>query len=185
MSGAMSAQQTIRQEFGTIQENPVRLDKEKAEQSIDALNADLAATYVLYHQLRKHHWTVAGPEHEVLHDWLGDAAEGAEESADEMAERVAALGGVPVSGLSELAAHASVEFEGPDVHDARTSLENDLEMYGDIIETMREHVLLVENLSDFATGELFRERLEALEEDADDLKGFLADDTLVLESATH
>jgi DNA-binding ferritin-like protein len=181
----MSSQETVRQEFGTVGDNPVRLDPEKAQQSIDALSSDLAATYVLYHQFRKHHWHVEGAEHEQLHEWFEDAAEDAEESADEMAERVVALGGVAVSGLAALEDHAPVEFEGEDVYDARTSLENDLEMCGDIIENMREHVMLVENLGDYATSEIFRDRLEALEADADDIRGFLADDTLVLESALH
>lgn len=182
---AMSSQQTVRQEFGTVKDNPVRLDTEKAEQSIDALNSDLAATYVLYHQLRKHHWNVDGAEYGQLHDWFGDAAEDAEKAADEMAERVGALGGVPISGPAALEEHAPVDFEGADVYDVRTSMENDLELYGDVIEYIREHVRLVENLGDYATSELFRERLEELEADADDLKSFLADDTLVLESATH
>jgi len=181
----MSSQKTTRQEFGTVRDNPVRIDEEKAQQSIDALNTDLAATYVLYHQLRKHHWTVEGAEYEQLHDFFDDAAEDAEDNADEMAERVAALGGVPVSGPSALEDNAPVEFEGEDVHDVRTSLANDLEMYGDIIENVREHVMLVENLGDFATSEIFRDHLEDLEEDADELRAFLADDTLVLESAIH
>lgn len=181
----MSSQRTVRQEFGTVGENPVRLDEGKAEQGADALNVDLAATYVLYHQLRKHHWTVAGAEREQLHDWFDDAAEDAEENADEMAERVVALGGVPVSGPAALEDHAPVTFEGEDVYDVRTSMENDLEMYGDVIESVREHVLLVENLGDYATSEVLREHLEDLEEDAEDLRGFLADDTLVLERAIH
>ena len=181
----MSSQKTIRQEFGTVGGNPVRLDEEKARQAIDALNSDLAATYVLYHQLRKHHWNVAGAEYGQLHDWFDDAAEDAEGSADEMAERVVALGGVPVSGPAALEEHAPVEFEGADVYDVRTSMENDLETYGDIIERMREHVLLAENLGDYATSEILRDRLEEFEEDADELGSFLADDTLVLESATH
>jgi DNA-binding ferritin-like protein len=181
----MSSQKTTRQAFGAVGDNPVRLDVEKARQSIDALNSDLAATYVLYHQLRKHHWNVAGAEYQQLHDWFDDAAGEAEESADEMAERVAALGGVPVSGPAALEEHSPVEFEGPDVYDVRTSMEHDLEMYGDIIERTREHVLLVENLGDYATSEILRDRLEELEEDADELRAFLDDDTLVIESATH
>jgi len=181
----MSSQQTTRQEYDTVEDNAVRIDEQKAQQSIDALNTDLAATYVLYHQLRKHHWNVDGAEFEQLHDWFDDAAEDAEDSADEMAERVAALGGVPVSGPAMLEEHAPVDFEGQDVYDARTSVGNDLEMYGDIIESVREHVLLAEDLGDFATSEILRDRLEDLEEDAEDLRSFLADDTLVLESAIH
>jgi hypothetical protein len=64
------------QKFGTVGENPVRLDEEKATQSSDALNSDLTATDILYHSLRKHHWHVDGAEYEQLHDWF-DAAEDA------------------------------------------------------------------------------------------------------------
>jgi len=181
----MSSQKSTRQEFGTVQDNAVRIDKEKAEQSIDALNSDLAATYVLYHQFRKHHWTVEGAEYEQLHDFFDDAADDAEDDADEMAERVVALGGIPVSGPAAIEEHAPVEFEGEDVPDARTMLGNDLEMCGDIIERLREHVELAENLGDYATGEIIRDRLEDIEEDAEEIRGFLADDTLVLESAVH
>ena len=51
----MSTQKTVRQEAGTVEENALRLESGKAEQIIEALNADLANAYVLYHQLHKHH----------------------------------------------------------------------------------------------------------------------------------
>jgi DNA-binding ferritin-like protein len=181
----MSAKQSLRREAGTVEGNAVRIDTGKAEQVIEALNTDLAATYVLYHQLRKHHWNVAGAEYEQLHDWFDDAAEDAEDDADDIAERIQALGGVPISGPSSLEEHAPVEFEGEDVYDIRTSLENDLEMYGDIIESVREHVSLAEGLGDYATSELLRDILEDIEEDAHELDHFLEDDTLVLEEALH
>jgi hypothetical protein len=38
----MSTQKRVLQEFGTVDENELRLDKEKSEQIIDALNTDLA-----------------------------------------------------------------------------------------------------------------------------------------------
>jgi DNA-binding ferritin-like protein len=181
----MSTKEKLRREAGTVEENELRIDTDKAEQVIEALNVDLAATYVLYHQLRKHHWNVEGAEFEQLHDWFGDAAEDAEDNADDIAERIQALGGVPMSGPTTLAEHAPVGFEGEDVYDVRTSMENDLEMYGDIIESVREHVSMVEDLGDYATGELLRDTLEDLEDDAHDIEHFLEDDTLVLEEATH
>jgi DNA-binding ferritin-like protein len=184
-NGSMSTKEALRREAGTVEENAVRIDTEKAEQVIDALNADLADAYVLYHQLRKHHWNVAGAEFDQLHDWFGDAAEDAEDNADDIAERIQALGGVPVSGPAALEEHASVEFEGEDVYDVRTSMENDLEMYGDVIESVREHVSLVEDLGDYATSEILRDTLEDLEDDAHEIEHFLEDDTLVLEEALN
>ncbi|MFT4910789.1 MAG: starvation-inducible DNA-binding protein [Natronomonas sp.] len=181
----MSTQQTVLQESGTVEENELRIDQDKAEQIVDALNADLAATYVLYHQLKKHHWNVVGAEFRDLHLFLGEAAEEAEEFADELAERVQALGGVPVTGGKNLEEIAPVEPEGDDVYEVRMSLENDLEMYGDILESLREHIELAENLGDYTSAEVIRENIVEVEDAAHHIEHYLEDDTLVLEDATH
>jgi DNA-binding ferritin-like protein len=177
----MSTQKTVNQEFGTVHESEaLRLDEEKASQIIDALNADLADTYTLYHQLKKHHWNVEGAEFRDLHLFLGEAAGNAEEAADELAERAQALGGTPVAGMGDMQEFATVEPEGQDVYDIRTSLENDMQMYGDIIETLRDHVELAENLGDHATAHLLREILIETEDDAHHVEHYLEDDTLVV-----
>jgi len=177
----MATQEHVHREFGTVEENDLRLDTEKSEQIIDALNQDLADTYVLYHQVKKHHWNVEGAEFRDLHLFLGDAAENAEAAADELAERAQALGGTPISGPAAQEDHASVEYEGQDVYDIRTSLEHDLEMYGDIIESLRDHIELAENLGDHATAQILREILVPTEEDAHHIEHYLADDTLVMD----
>ncbi|MEF8784120.1 MAG: DNA starvation/stationary phase protection protein DpsA [Haloarculaceae archaeon] len=180
----MSTQKTVNQEFGTVHESEaLRLDGEKAEQIIDALNADLADAYVLYHQLKKHHWNVEGAEFRDLHLFLGDAAGNVEEAADELAERAQALGGTPVSGMDNLGEFATVEAEGEDVYDIRTSLENDMMVYGDIIESLRDHVELAENLGDHATAQILREILVETEDDAHHIEHYLEDDTLVFDGA--
>lgn len=181
----MSAQEAVRRQAGTVHENPMRLEKDKAEQIIDALNSDLADAYVLFHQLHKHHWNVEGAEHLQIHVWLQDAYEDVEAAADELAERVQSLGGVPHASMRTLSRAATVEPEDEDVYDIRTSLGNDLEMYGDIIESYRQHIELAEGLGDYATSEMLREQLEILEEHAHVIDHYLEDDTLVIESATH
>jgi DNA-binding ferritin-like protein len=175
----MNTQKAVLQEFGTVEENELRLESEKAKQIIDALNTDLAATYVLYHQLKKHHWNVAGAEFRDLHLFLGDAAENAEEAADELAERAGALGGTPVTGGAALEDRAPVEPEDEDLYTIRTSLENDLALYGDIIESLRDHIELATNLGDHATAEILRQNLVEAEEDAHHIEHYLEGDTLV------
>jgi DNA-binding ferritin-like protein len=176
----MSTQETVRQHADEVEgSEALRIDAEKASQLVDALNTDLASTYVLYHQLKKHHWNVEGAEFRDLHLFLGEAAEDAEEFADELAERVQALGGVPMAGMTSLDEHAPVEAEGEDVYDVRTSLRNDMEMYGDIIETLREHIELAANLGDQTTAHLLRENLIEVEEAAHHIEHYLEDDTLV------
>ena len=66
----MSTQKTVRQEAGTVDENALGLDEEKAEQIIEALKTDLADAYVLYHQLHKHRWNVEGAEFLEIHVFL-------------------------------------------------------------------------------------------------------------------
>jgi starvation-inducible DNA-binding protein len=180
----MSTQKSIRQQAGTVEENALRLDTEKAEQIIEALNTDLADAYVLYHQLHKHHWNVEGAEFLEVHVFLQEVYEDVEDAADEVAERLQALGGVPHASMTTLSENATVEAEDEDVYDIRTSLENDLEMMGDIIESYREHIALAEGLGDYATEEMLREQLETIEEHAHHIEHYLEDDSLVLESAT-
>jgi DNA-binding ferritin-like protein len=175
----MSTQKSVRREAGTVEASEaLRLDQDKTEQIVDALNTDLAATYVLYHQLKKHHWNVEGAEFRDIHLFLGEAAEELEEGADEIAERAQALGGVPVAGGKNLEEHAPVEPEEDDVYDIRTSLEHDMELYGEIIETIRGHVELVTNLGDHATAELLRQQLLGIEEQAHHIEHYLEDDSL-------
>ena len=175
----MSQQETVRRQPGTVEKNELRLSKEKSEQVVDALNTDLAATYVLFHQLQKHHWNVEGAEFRDLHLFLGEASSHAEEFADELAERAQALGGVPHASMSTLEENSPVDPEDESVYDIRTSLRNDLEMYGDIIETLREHVQLMRDLGDEATAEILRENLVQVEEDAHHIEHYLEDDSLV------
>jgi DNA-binding ferritin-like protein len=175
----MNTQQTVRQQAGTVGENPVRLDEEKAAQIVDALNADLANAYVLYHQLHKHHWNVEGAEFRDIHVFLQEAYEAVEAAADELAERAQAIGGVPHASMQTLTENATLEPEDEDVYDIRTSVANDLEMYGDIIESYRDHIELAENLGDHATAQMLREHLETLEDHAHHFDHYLEDDTLV------
>ena len=182
----MSTQKTVNQEFGTVHESDaLRIDQEKAEQIIDALNTDLADAYVLYHQLRKHHWNVEGAEFRDLHLFLGEAAENVEAAADEIAERAQALGGTPVASMGNLQAHATVEAEDEDVYDIRTSLANDMEIYGDVIESLRDHIELAENLGDHATAQILRDILVETEEDAHHVEHYLEDDTLVSDATMN
>ena len=175
----MSSQQHVLRAAGSVEESALRIDADKAEQLIDALNTDLAATTVLWHQLRKHHWNVEGSDYRDLHLFYGEAYEAMDEASDQQAERIQALGGVPVSGPKAMAERAPVEFEGEDVYDIRTSMENDLEMCGDIIETVREHIELARNFGDHATAHMLSEHLVELEEVAHTIEHMLAEDNLI------
>ena len=182
----MSTQKSVRQQAGTVEEGEaLRIDQEKAEQIIEAFNTDLAASYVAYHQIKKHHWNVEGAEFRDIHVYLGEVAEGLEEAADQFAERAQARGGVPLAGGANHGAHAPVEPEADDVFDVRTSIANDMEMLGDIIETMRDHIGMMEEFGDYTSSEILRRNLETVEEHAHHFEHYLEDDSLVVDEATH
>ncbi len=179
----MNTHKTVLQRFGTVEDNELRLDTDRAEQIVEALNTDIASLYVLYHQLKKHHWNVSGAEFRDIHLFLDEAAENAEDGIDELAERTGAIGGTPIAGAKAAEEYAPVEPENQDIYDVRTSLENDLAMYGDIIESVRDHIELVTNFGDHATAELLRGVLVDLEEDAHHIEHYLEGDTLVTETS--
>ena len=181
----MNSQKSVRQESGTVEENELRIETAKAEQIVEALNADLANAYVLYHQVHKHHWNVEGAEFLDIHVFLQEVYEDVEDAADELAERLQALGGVPHGSMAALAEHATAESEDENVYDIRTSLASDLEIMGDIIESYREHIELTKGLGDYATSHMLREQLLTLEEHTHHIEHYLEDDTLVVESATQ
>lgn len=169
----------VRREWDTVGENDLRLEREAAEQIIEALNAELSGLYILFNQVRKHYWLVEGAESDDIRDSLEDAADRLTRTTDDFAIRVHALGGVPVCGPMGIRQHASIRIEAPHHYDVRSSLERDLDGYATLAVQMREHIELAEQLGDETTGELLREHLKILEEDAHTLERYLADDTLI------
>jgi starvation-inducible DNA-binding protein len=173
----------VRQEWSTIGENELRIDRQAAKRIVDALNAELSGLYILFNQVRKHYWLLEGAEREDLGGFLEDAADRLAETTDALAVRVHALGGVPVCGPMGIRQHAPLHIEAPHHYDVRSSLERDLDGYATLAALFRDHVEQVERVGDTATGELLRERLVILEDDAHVLERYLAEDTLVRQNA--
>jgi DNA-binding ferritin-like protein len=168
-----------RQEWGTVGENALRIDRDDAEAVVDALSVDHAGSFNLFYLLRKHYWTAEGAEHDDVADVLEGAYRRVRDVTDDLAVRIVELGGVPPNTPPTIQDRADVHLEAEDLYDLRASLEGDLDGYATLVASMRDHVGLVEELGDAATGELLRARLEDLEDDAHDIEQFLEDDTLV------
>lgn len=168
-----------RQEWGTIRENKLRIDRDEAGVIVDALSVDHAGSFNLFYLLRKHYWTAEGAEHDEVADFLEDAYKRVRVINDDLAVRIVELGGIPPNTPRTIQERAEVHLEAEDLYDLRASLEGDLEGYATLIVSMREHVGLVEDVGDAATGELLRDRLEDLENDAHEIEQLLEDDTLV------
>jgi len=173
----------VRREWDTVGENDLRIDPASAERIVEALNSELSGLYIVFNQVRKHHWLGEGAESNDVGDFLEDAADRLTEVTDDLAIRVHALGGLPVCGPMGIRQHAPVHIEAPHHYDVRSSLGRDLDAYATLAVQMRDHVELAERLGDRATGELLRDHLETIEDDAHTFERYLVDDTLVRRDA--
>lgn len=176
----MVVNKTIIQRYDEIEQSCLGFDEDTIESLTTKLNRDIAGLYALYHQLKKHHWNVEGDNFRDLHEYLGDIAYDVEEYADVVAERVQALGAVPLSGMNNYAERIPFETEDKNVYSIRTSLENDLEAFKVLIHRIRERVSQAYNNQDYVTENMLRDGLEMLEEHAHHIEHYLEDDSLTV-----
>ena len=179
--------QTIKQKFGHVEENPIRLSKGYTKQIIEQLNRDLASLFITLFQLKKHHWLVEGPDWKHIHTSLDEYAKTIQEHADELAERVNLLGGIPLSNPSRFAELSYVEYEGEDKMDLRMMLQNDLEAQQITIEQFRERIQFTKKNNDFGTEDVLKDMIEDHEEIAHEIDHYLKNASLehTIESVNH
>lgn len=169
---------TVRQTADGLEENPLGIEDEVAAELVATLNDSLATMQVLARQVQKHHWNVEGPQFLSIHEFLGVAYDTLEERIDEVAERITALGGVPIAGPEAAVERSLVSFEGETVYDIRSSLAADLDAYETLVTTLREDARLAQQSGDLGTGSLLEDILTDIEEDAHHIDHFLEDDTV-------
>jgi starvation-inducible DNA-binding protein len=161
------------QRFGELETNPISLPEEYSRQAIEQLNTDLASHFMMFFQFKKQHWTVEGPDWKHLHEALDKYAKTIAEAADQLAERINLLGGLPISDPSKFSGVAYTKFEGEDKLDLRAMLENDLHAEQTVIQTLRERIRLAQDNSDYGTDEMLKDVLEGNEEVANELDHYL------------
>lgn len=91
--------------------NPTRnsLAQKTRRQSIDILQPALVTLFDLYSQVKQAHWTVRGPNFIGLHELFDKIAGEVLEHLDEVAERIAQLGGTPIGTARASAAMSALE----------------------------------------------------------------------------
>lgn len=168
----------MRQELSVVRDNPFGLPHDVASQVVDLLNQDLASMFTLYHQYHKHHWIVEGAQFFELHLLLEEHYTQLHDQFDAVAERIVALGGLPVSGPGEIAKHAYIEHETEGMFDLREMLEHDVDAECSMAEHMRQHIEQINKLGDYGTESLLKQILEAGEKRASFLEKHLMRESL-------
>ena len=161
-----------------IEDNPIGLDEEAAEQLIPKLDELQASLWILYHQYHKHHWLVEGPQFMQLHVFLEKHYEEVHQQLDAVAERMTAIGGIPTSDPVNQAEIAFVTHEPEGTYRIRESLEHDRAVERHIAVYLRKAIKLALDVGDFGTKTLLEEILFATEDRAHHLDHFLGEDTL-------
>jgi len=165
-------------EPGTLEGNPIGLDRTATSKMVKELDAHLASLFVLYHQYLKHHWLVEGPQFRDLHLFLNDAYAEVEKQGDHLAERITALGGIPTCDPVEQAKLSFVAHEPEGTFRIRPSLELDRSHEGEIAKRLRSSIRLAQKLGDFGTEHLVKGILLQVEDRAHHLDHFLGHDSL-------
>ena len=162
----------------TIEDNPIGLPKDVAEQIAPHLDEHVASLFVQFHQYQKHHWLVEGPQFRDLHKFLQKSYEKVHDDLDDIAERMTALGAFPTSSPANQAKIAYVEHEPEGEFHIREMLTADLNAEGRIAERMRTTIELCFRLGDYGTETLLKEILLRVEDRAHELDHFLGTDSL-------
>ncbi len=174
----MATQHEMRQETNIVRDNPFGLPQAVASQVVTMLNQDLASMFTLYNQYHKHHWIVEGAQFLELHLLLEEHYTQLHDQFDEVAERLVALGGLPVSSPSEIEQHAYIKHEESGMLNLREMLEHDVDAECSLAENMRNHIAQANQLGDYGTESMLKTILEQTEKRAAFLEKHLMRESL-------
>lgn len=124
---------------------------------IKSLNEHLAMAADLYSQTKQAHWNVRGRDFMQLHLLFDKVAEPVEGFVDMIAERIAALGGIPM-GTVRMAAKASNLPEFPSgKQDGMKCVGLLVERFAQFANSTREAIDSADEAGDMATSDLYTE----------------------------
>jgi starvation-inducible DNA-binding protein len=102
--------------------NDIGLEVKDTAILVDKLNTLLANYQIYYQNLRNFHWNVSGPNFFELHAKFEELYTTANESVDEVAERILTLGARPFSSYGEYIENSSIK-EALKVTDSKQMVE--------------------------------------------------------------
>lgn len=142
------------------------------EEITNGLNVLLADYMVLYQKLRNYHWNVRGHEFFKLHEQFEQAYLQTADWADDLAERILAIGETPYSTLQQFTANArlSEDPESPPAEQMVQNLVDDIQKLNDWSRNLAESA---EDVHDRTTTNLLDDIVDAQEERVWMFKTFL------------
>jgi starvation-inducible DNA-binding protein len=147
----------------------IDIPEDAREQICEILNRQLADTTDLFTQLKHAHWNVKGPEFFQLHKLYDELAACTLEWSDEIAERIAILGGFVKGTLRMATADTRLPEFPPDCIADLDTVRQLVTAYANYCATTREGIQKTDELGDPTTSDLLTE----VSQDADKNRWFL------------
>lgn len=146
-------------------------------EDLRAINQGLAQvlsdTFTLYVKTQGYHWNVTGPHFRSLHLMFEEQYTDLRDAADDIAERMRALGSGAPGSFSEFLDHATVKDNEPKT-DSMAMVITLAEDHETVARLIRPLVDVAEDAGDGATADLLNARLAAHEKAAWMLRSFAA-----------
>lgn len=160
-----------------VTKSPIGFDDATVQQITQSLNIDVATLYQIHKQFMKHGWYVRGTEWKMLDGCFDGWSEHALEHAETIAERIVAVGGVPIDPTA-IESTSAFSFEAAGVPTVRQMLENDLTAEQSLFTKLREHIKSLNNLGDFGSEIMLRHILKEQENIAKKIALYLQEEGL-------
>jgi starvation-inducible DNA-binding protein len=142
---------------------------------IDHLNAELATAFVLALNAKRYHWTVSGPHFRDYHLRFEDLYTAADDTIDELAERIRMVGGVPLHAPAQIEAQSKAAISNPATRlEPKAMLKEALANEEATISLMHEGIELATGAGDPGTADLLTRFVQVHQKEAWFLREMLA-----------
>ena len=142
------------QAFGDVVERQLKLEEDDRKKSCEQMNSVLANTQILYALYKKHHWLMRGHTFHQLHLLLDKHASEQQTLADELAERIAKLGGIAVGDPRHVAEMTDIPRPPNGAESVPAMLQRLLDAHELTLARVREAIEETEDGDDEGTNDL-------------------------------
>lgn len=133
-------------------------EQKSAQKIIQDLSQLLADTYILYLKTQNFHWNIIDPRFFSLHKMFETQYEELEETVDELAERIRALGHKAPASMKQFLELTSLEEADNDL-DANKMLHQLIHDHTAISSTLKPKIPETQKLGDEGTADIYIERV--------------------------
>lgn len=138
----------------------------------EVLNKQISNWSVLYVKLHHFHWFIKGSQFFTLHTKFEELYNEADQYIDDLAERILAIGGQPLSTMKDYLAQSTVK-EAAGNENAEAMVKGLVADFGVVIAELKEGIQAAEAAEDESTADMFIGMRTALEKHVWMLKSFL------------